>query len=107
MATTLRLARNAGYARHAASGGGDYTIHFCPPTRDGLEDQTRATVEGQIGPQPVQRDLQAVAEPDQEPDVGGAPQEPGRKASELEPCELHRRGLAAHGGEASGVGIAE
>src|SRR5690606_30293691 len=47
---------------------------------DLARDEPRAALERQVAPEPVQGDRDAVAETDQEIDVGGAPDEPADKA---------------------------
>ena len=54
----------------------------------------RAALERDIGPHPIERDDDAVAEADQEIDVHDAPDEPGEPAAQAQPAEIHHRGLA-------------
>ena len=48
-------------------------------------------------------DDEAIAYLDQEIDVHHAPEQPAKEAGELEPAELHHRGVAADGGEIAHV----
>src|SRR5262245_30815662 len=68
-------------------------------------DDTGATVIGHIGPGPVDEHGEPVAEADQEPDMGEAPHEPGKKAGEAEAAEIGDGCLAADRGEVAVVAI--
>src|ERR1043165_1829807 len=56
--------------------------------RDVAGDQPRAALIGQVGPKPVERHDQAVAEADQEIDVGNAPHQPGDAPGQPQPAEI-------------------
>src|SRR5262245_53984296 len=49
-----------------------------------LRDQPRGALVAHVDPQPAQRDAEAVAQPDQEIDVGDAPDPPRDCAAQLE-----------------------
>src|ERR1700730_3999250 len=67
-----------------------------------LGDKSCAALESDVVPQPGECDDEAIACRDQEIDVHHAPEQPAKEAGELDPAELHHRGLAADGGEGSG-----
>jgi hypothetical protein len=52
-----------------------------------------------------ERIVEAIACRDQEIDVHHAPEQPAQEVGELDPAELHHRGLAADGGEIAQVAI--
>ena len=74
-----------------------------PLRRRHLGDQSCAALEGDVVPQPDECDNEAIAYLDQEIDVHHAPEQPAKEAGELEPAELHHRGVAADGGEIAHV----
>src|SRR5258708_24966595 len=53
-----------------------------------LRDQPRGALISGINPEPAQRDAEAVAQADQEIDVGDAPDPPGEIAAQLDPAEI-------------------
>src|SRR5689334_14047767 len=60
-----------------------------------LGDQARCALVANVIPQPAQRDAQAVAQADQEVDVGDAPDPPRDRAAQLDRAEIdHRLALA-------------
>ena len=59
-----------------------------------LRDQPRGALVAGVDPQPAQRDAEAVAQADQEVDVGEAPDPPGEVAAQLDPAEIDH-GLAS------------
>src|SRR5262245_47804247 len=72
-----------------------------------LGDQPRAALEGEVVPQPGERHDETVAQPDQEIDVGDAPEQPAEEALEVQRPHLHHRGAPSDRGEVAGVVIAE
>src|SRR5262249_17990952 len=52
------------------------------------ENDPRASVEGHIGPQPIERDDDARAEADEKINMGKDPKEPGEAAGECHPAEI-------------------
>src|SRR5438132_5745554 len=53
-----------------------------------LRDQPRGPLVAHVDPQPAQRDAEAVAQADQEVDVGDAPDPPRDRAAQLELAEI-------------------
>src|SRR5215831_17223045 len=70
-------------------------------------DEPGAALEGDVVPQPDERDQEAVADLDQEEDVDHAPEQPAEEAGQLDAAELHHGGVAADGGEVALVAVAE
>jgi hypothetical protein len=50
-----------------------------------LSDEPRAALIARIDPEPIERDAQPVADPDQKVDVGDAPQPPRDCPAQLDP----------------------
>src|SRR5579863_8001128 len=73
----------------------------------GAGDEPRAAIAGGVDPKPVQGHGQAVAQADQEIDVGDAPGPPGEPATQLDPSEIDDGGALADGGEAAVVPVTE
>src|SRR5271170_3664979 len=73
----------------------------------GNSNQPGAALEGDVAPQPVHGDHEAVAQSDQEIDVDRAPEHPADESGELNRAELHHRGLAADRGEIAEMVIGE
>src|SRR6266699_440721 len=69
--------------------------------------QARAALIGQVRPQPIGRDGDAVAKADQEIDMRQAPHQPGNPAGQGEPAEIDDRFPAADRGEVAEVAVAE
>src|SRR5215467_598965 len=82
-------------------------LHLLHPRPRYARDEPRAALEGDVAPAPAQRDSEAVAEPDQEVDVGEAPQQPRRKSRELDAAELRHRAFAPDGRHGAEVAITE
>src|SRR5215468_10702005 len=78
-----------------------------PLLRWHVGDQPRAALEGEVIPQPSERDDETIAQPDQEIDVGDAPEQPAEEALEVQRPHLHHRGAPSDRGEVAGVVIAE
>jgi hypothetical protein len=55
-------------------------------------------LEAEIGPGPFPKDLQTIAEADQEIDVHQQPSQPGDKAGEVQASDLGDAGVAADSG---------
>src|SRR5262245_32318549 len=72
-----------------------------------MRDQPRAAAEGQIRPQPVDRDGNAVPEIDQEENVHEAPEEPGDRAPEFYPAKIGNRFAPANGRKISLIDVTE
>src|SRR5688572_29150779 len=70
-------------------------------------DEARVALEGEVAPQPLQGDGEAAAEADEEPDVGGRPEQPGQVAAELDAADLHDRAAAADRREVAEIAVAE
>src|SRR5258707_5310266 len=70
-------------------------------------DQASAALEGEIGPQPVERHDDAVPEADQKVDVRDHPDQPGHKAAQPNPAKIDDGGFAPDGGEIAIVAISE
>src|SRR5947209_5756066 len=68
-----------------------------------LRDQPRGALVAGVDPEPAQCDTEAVAEPNQEVDVGDAPDPPGDRAAQLDAAEVDHREPLADLGEAAGV----
>src|SRR5215204_2702285 len=58
-----------------------------------LGDQSRATLEGQIAPQPRERDDEAISHANKEIDVRHAPKQPAHESRQADATELHDGGL--------------
>src|SRR4029078_5801498 len=72
-----------------------------------LRDQPRRALCAGVDPQPAQRDAEAVAQADQEVDVGEAPDPPGEVAAHLDPAEIDHGLLPADLRETAGMLVAE
>src|SRR5689334_14419749 len=72
-----------------------------------LRDQPRRALVADVDPQPAQRDAEAVAQPDQEVDVGDTPDPPGERAAQLEAAEVDHREPLADLRQAAGMAVAE
>src|SRR5258707_1430716 len=72
-----------------------------------LRDQPRGALISGINPEPAQRDAEAVAQADQEIDVGDAPDPPGEIAAQLDPAEIDDGLALADLRQAAGVLVAE
>src|SRR5690606_31432460 len=70
------------------------------------DDPCRALV-GPVGHRPVEQHHRAVAETDQEEQVGDQPEPPGQHAREAHRAQIDDRGHATDGREVAGVAIAE
>ena len=81
--------------------------HVFHPRSGQAGDEPRATLEGQVVPRPVHQYGQAIAEADQEIDMGEAPDQPGHEAGKAKGPELGHGALAADRGHAPEVAIAE
>src|SRR5918999_4635604 len=83
------------------------TFRTCRPFRMMAGDQPGTPLEGQIIPDPGECDEQAVAGPDQEVDLGGAPQHPSDPTAEPHPAEIGDRRLSSDGRQVAEVPVAE
>src|SRR3954453_16395153 len=72
-----------------------------------LRDQPRGALVAGVDPEPAQRDAEAVAQADQEVDVGDAPDPPRDGAAQLDAAEVDHREPFADLREAAGVLVAE
>ena len=72
-----------------------------------LRDQPRRALVAQVDPQPAQRDAEAVAQADQEVDVGDTPEPPRDGAAQLELAEIDHGEPLADLCEATGVLVTE
>src|SRR5258707_3166223 len=72
-----------------------------------LRDQPRGALISGINPEPAQRDAEAVAQADEEIDVGDAPDPPGEIAAQLDPAEIDDGLALADLRQAAGVLVAE
>src|SRR6266508_5025550 len=72
-----------------------------------LRDQPCGALVAGVDPQPAQGDAEAVAQPDQEVDVGDAPDPPGEIAAQLDAAEIDHRLFLADLREAAGMLVAE
>ena len=72
-----------------------------------LGDQPRGTLVAGVNPDPAQRHAEAIAQADQEVDVGDAPDPPGDRAAQLEPAEIDHGEALADLREAAGMLVAE
>src|SRR5277367_6158125 len=79
------------------------SLHLSAPPRD----EPRAALVTRVNPQPVDRDTQAIADPNQKVDVGEAPEPPGERALELDPAEVDHRAPLADRGEVASMLIME
>src|SRR5260370_15591685 len=79
---------------------------FDTRTRDAC-DQSRAALERDVIPAPVQRDRKAAAKPDQEINVSQAPQQPCSKARQLDPAEFGDGAFSADRRHRAEVAIVE
>ena len=70
-------------------------------------DQPRAALEGQVCPEPVECDHEAVAKPDQEVDVHEPPKQPRDPSGQAKPAEIGDGGSATDGGEVAQIKVAE
>jgi len=73
----------------------------------GIDDHTGRTLEGPIGPGPIDQDIEAVAKADQEEQVCGQPCDPARPAPQAHPAKECNRLAAPHGGRMTVVPILE
>jgi hypothetical protein len=73
----------------------------------GIDDHASRTLEGPIGPGPIDQDIEAVAKADQEEQVCGQPRDPGRPAPQAHPTKERNRLAAPYGGQLTVVPIAE
>src|SRR5262245_19696429 len=74
---------------------------------DALDNDARVKLESPVRPGPVDQHDEAVSKVDEEVDVRPQPDEPRRKAREVDAAELGDRRLAADGGELAVVAVAE
>src|SRR5712675_2863386 len=72
-----------------------------------LRDQPRGALVAGVDPEPAQRDAEAVAQADQEIDVGDAPDPPRQRAAQLDAAEIDHRLALADLRQAAGVLVAE
>src|ERR1700682_4595345 len=72
-----------------------------------LRDQPRRALISGMDPEPAQRDAEAVAQPDQEIDVGDAPDPPREVSAQLDPAEIDHGLALADLRQAAGVLVAE
>jgi len=68
---------------------------------------SRAALEREIGPQPVERHDDGVPEADQKVDVHDHPDQPSHKAAQPNPAKIDNSGFAPDGGEIAVVAIGE
>src|SRR5438105_726178 len=66
-----------------------------------------ATVIGHISPGPIHEHGEPVAESDQKPNMGEAPDQPRQKSGKVKAAEIRNRSLAADGSEITEVAIGE
>src|SRR3954452_9922257 len=72
-----------------------------------LRDQARGALVAGVDPEPAQCDAEAVAQADQEVDVGDAPDPPCDGAAQLDLAEVDHGEALADLGEAAGMLVAE
>src|SRR3954453_5883985 len=75
------------------------------PSGFGAGDDSRAAFIGDIGPGPIEEDGEAITEPDQKPDVGKCPRQPGKVPAQVNPAEIGDRRLPADRREITVVAI--
>src|SRR5438067_5604928 len=66
-----------------------------------------ATVIGHISPGPIHEHGEPVAESDQKPNMGEAPDQPRQKSGKVKAAEIRNRSLAADGSEITEVAIGD
>lgn len=72
-----------------------------------VNDEAGSTLEGEIVPEPTERDNEAVPDSDQEINVCQAPKEPSKNARQVEATECHHGCFAPYRGRIAVVPILE
>src|SRR4051812_37286808 len=68
-------------------------------------NQSRALVECNVGPGPLKRHRQTVAEADQKQDVDKSPNQPGGKAAQMQPMQIGNSLVFAYRSHASFIPV--